>query len=106
MESSREVPVTSSPKMSSHVCTPPSVSSNQIGWSPPQDPPPRAFHQEHPSQKQQMHSTTNSRNSLKADATQIKEIAGDGEKTYIHQIAASTASWLVCSVRCSPCARF
>ncbi|XP_010899272.1 myoD family inhibitor [Esox lucius] len=84
-ESSMDVPVTSSPKMSpitlangpSPVCTPPPVSSNQKGWSPLQAPPPPACQHGHPNQKQRMHSTTKCQNSLKADATQIKEIAGD-----------------------------
>ncbi|XP_031650732.1 uncharacterized protein zgc:113363 isoform X1 [Oncorhynchus kisutch] len=83
------VPVSSSPKTSpktlingaspSPVCTPPSASLNQRGWSPPQSPQSPACdrHHGHPIKKQHLPSTTRSQNSLKADATQIKEIAGD-----------------------------
>ncbi|XP_045062940.1 myoD family inhibitor isoform X1 [Coregonus clupeaformis] len=83
------VPLSSSPKTSpktltngaspSPVCTPPSASNNQRGWSPPQPPQPPACnrHHGHPDKKQHLPSTTKSQNSLKADATQIKEIAGD-----------------------------
>ncbi|XP_064876131.1 myoD family inhibitor domain-containing protein isoform X3 [Oncorhynchus nerka] len=85
------VPVSSSPKTSpktlingaspSPVCTPPSASLNQRGWSPPQSPQSPACdrHHGHPIKKQHLPSTTRSQNSLKADATQIKEIAGDAE---------------------------
>ncbi|XP_029574143.1 uncharacterized protein zgc:113363 isoform X1 [Salmo trutta] len=83
------VPVSSSPKTSpktlingdspSPVCTPPSASLNQRGWIPPQSPESPACdrHHGHPIKKQHLPSTTRSQNSLKADATQIKEIAGD-----------------------------
>ncbi|XP_055747046.1 uncharacterized protein zgc:113363 isoform X2 [Salvelinus fontinalis] len=86
------VPVSSSPTTSpetlingastSPVCTPPSASVNQTGWSPPQSPqspqsPACDRHHGHPIKKQHLPSTTRSQNSLKTDATQIKEIAGD-----------------------------
>ncbi|KAL1020538.1 hypothetical protein UPYG_G00001400 [Umbra pygmaea] len=84
-ESPREVPVSSSPKTSpktlttrpSPVGSPLPSSSNHIEWSPRQAPQLPACHHGHPNQKERLPSTTKSQKSLKADATQIKDIAGD-----------------------------